>query len=303
MSKKIIVLCGISGSGKSTFAHKQFVENPQGVVLVNRDKIRELLFGFTEESIQYYYDRSDVGKLEKQVTLFEDTLIHDGLNLDKTVIVDATHLEQKYLQRYKFWNVPVEFVYFSVTLEEAVDRDRRRVRQVGVDVIKKQYDKFINLQRQGAPVKFEPIEFKQNRNLPPVIIYDIDGTIAEKGNRSAFDWKAVGRDLVIQNVTATMDWVNDLSDKDRPTVIICTGRDAVCRFETIQWLADNELAYDNIYFRPEGDQRPDWIVKEEMWRNIARTNYIVGMYDDRNQVTRRARALGLKVFQVEYGNF
>ncbi len=49
--------------------------------------------------------------------------------------------------------------------------------------------------------------------------------------------------------------------------------------------------------------RPDWIVKEEMWEKISKHNYIIGMYDDRLQVVRRARALSLKVFNVEYNNF
>lgn len=67
---------------------------PQEYALVNRDKIRELLFGYTEETISEYYNRPDLSKLEKQVTIYEDTLIHEGLNLDKTVVVDATHLEK-----------------------------------------------------------------------------------------------------------------------------------------------------------------------------------------------------------------
>ncbi len=58
-----------------------------------------------------------------------------------------------------------------------------------------------------------------------------------------------------------------------------------------------------MYIRPEGDQRPDWVVKEEMWRQITKDYHIRGMFDDRLQVVRRARALGLKVFNVEYNNF
>ena len=49
--------------------------------------------------------------------------------------------------------------------------------------------------------------------------------------------------------------------------------------------------------------RPDWVIKEEMWRDLATRYNIVGMFDDRLQVVRRARALGLKVFNVEYNNF
>lgn len=298
--KKIIVLVGISGSGKSTYASSLVQNDPQEFVLVNRDKIRELLFGYTEESISSYYQRGDLSALEKQVTLYEDTLIHEGLNLDKTVVVDATHLEKRYLERYKFWNVPVEYKYFDVELGVAIWRDLKRARTVGEEVIKRQYDKYKNLEKVE---NFEPVLFEQNKSNVPCIIYDIDGTIAEKGDRNAFDWKRVGEDMTIDRVVATIDWLSEINEDNRPIIIVCTGRDAVCEEETIEWLKGNAILYDKVYFRPEKDQRPDWVVKEEMWREIAKDHYIVGMYDDRNQVTRRARALGLKVFQVEYGNF
>ncbi len=301
--KKLVVLCGISGSGKSHFAHQEWLKDPLNVAVVNRDKIRELLFGYTEETIKDYYRLPEIGKLEKQVTLYEDTLIHEGLNLGKTVIVDATHLKKSYLERYKFWNVPVEFKYFEVSLITAALRVADRTRDVGAEVIAKQYDNFLNLQREGIPFSFEPVEFKQDETLPPCVIYDIDGTIAEKGNRSAFDWKRVGEDKTVYSVIATIDWIAELHPQNRPKVIICTGRDGICLEETKEWLFTNRIVYDVIFMRDIADQRADWIVKEEMWREIAKENYIVGMYDDRNQVVRRARALGLKVFQVEYGNF
>ncbi len=300
MNKKLIVLCGISGSGKSTYASQLVRENPQEYALVNRDKIRELLFGYTEETISSYYLREDLGKLEKQVTLYEDTLIHEGLNLGRTVIVDATHLETKYLKRFEFWNVPIEYKYFDISIITALVRDGNRTRKVGVDIINKQFEKYKKLDRLP---NFEPVEFIQDETLRPCIIYDIDGTIAQKGDRSAYDWKSVGKDSMVSNVIATMDYIDSLKRKSRPEIIICTGRDGVCFRETSDWLEENNIPWDTIYMRDEGDQRPDWVVKEEMWREIAKENYIVMLYDDRNQVCRRARALGLKVAQVEYGNF
>lgn len=79
--KKIVLTIGISGSGKSTFAHEQWKANPTGVVVVNRDSIRNLLFGFTDQTIQEYYKRPDLNKLEKQVTKYEDTLINDRMQV------------------------------------------------------------------------------------------------------------------------------------------------------------------------------------------------------------------------------
>ena len=101
MIGKLIIMCGVSGSGKSTYAHSLFKSNPSQYLIINRDKIRELIFGYTEESIVDYYKRTDINKCEKEVTHYEDTLINEGLNKNKTVIVDATHLKRKYLERFK----------------------------------------------------------------------------------------------------------------------------------------------------------------------------------------------------------
>ncbi len=301
---KLIITVGISGSGKSTWSHEQWLNDPDMYVIVNRDKIRELLFGFTEQSVEQYYVLPNTGKFEKQVTRYEDTLINDGLNHGKTVIVDATHLTRKYLERFKYWNVPTGVKVFEIELQEAISRDLKRSRQVGDIIIQKQYNRFLGLMRDVArePIDFTPVTITMNRDNTPCYIFDIDGTLAHmnRDTRSPYDWHKVGEDEVDRPTELLTDTIENYGDIK---IIICTGRDAVCLSETNKWLMDNGIVHDEIYIRNQGDQRADWIVKEEMWRKIAEDNYIVGMFDDRLQVVRRARALGLKVFNVEYNNF
>jgi hypothetical protein len=55
--------------------------------------------------------------------------------------------------------------------------------------------------------------------------------------------------------------------------------------------------------RAVSDTRSDYLVKEDMWRNICEANYIVMMMDDRSQVVHHARALGFTVAQTSYGEF
>lgn len=300
--KNIKLLIGISGSGKSTYSHELWKTNPSNFVIINRDKIRELLFGYTESSIHNYYKRNDIAKLEKKVTKYEDTLIYEALEENKTVILDATHLEKKYIERHEYWNVPIELVWFDIDLDTAIERDSIRNRKVGKDIITKQYNKYINLKKSLEHYKFIPHSIKQDLNLPPCILYDIDGTIAQMHNRGPFEWNKVKEDYMIYSVVSTIDWLSDLDSKNRPTVILCTGRDGVALQDTIEWLNSNEIYYDDIMIRNEKDMRPDWVVKEEMWKNISKQYNIIAMYDDRLQVVRRARALGLKVFNVEYNN-
>ena len=300
--KNIKLLIGISGSGKSTYSHELWETNPSNFVIINRDKIRELLFGYTESDIHNYYKRNDITKLEKKVTKYEDTLIYEALEENKTVILDATHLEKKYIERHEYWNVPIELVWFDIDLDIAIERDSIRNRKVGKDIITKQYNKYINLKKSFGDYNFIPYNIKCDLNLPPCVLYDIDGTIAQMHNRGPFEWNKVKEDYMIYQVVSTIDWLSDLDSKNRPTVILCTGRDGIALNDTIEWLNNNEIYYDDIMIRNEKDMRPDWIVKEEMWKNISEKYNIIAMYDDRLQVVRRARALGLKVFNVEYNN-
>jgi predicted kinase len=301
MKNRITILVGISGSGKSTLAHEEWLKDPQNVMIVNRDKIREQFFGYTEDTMNKYYERDDIYSLEKQVTRFEDTLIHDALNLGKDVIVDATHLKRAYIERFKFWNVSTTYKMIPIMVKEAEIRDRGRKRRVGGDIIKRQNEQYVNLFHDllKNPIDFTPVTLLNNSDGRDVVIFDIDGTLAHKGERSAYDWKAVGQDIVDEPTAEIMDMIKCSGSK----VIICTGRDGIARYETEKWLKLNKLNYDALLIRAQGDSRPDWIVKEEMWRDIAKDYHIVGMFDDRLQVTRRARSLGLKVFNVEYGNF
>lgn len=301
---KLIILSGISGSGKSTFASTTVRHNPNRYVLVNRDKIRELLYGYTEETITKYYTRNDFFRLEKQVTEVENCLIKDGLSRGKVVIVDATHLKQKYIERFKFFNVNTEIIYFDTSLEEAIERDSNRNRKVGEEIIKRQYESYKHLKDLEVE-GWEKETVVLNSNLPNCIIFDIDGTLAHKGDRSPYDWKRVledGIDLAVGGLYQNL--LRSSENHPEFNLIICTGRDEVCREETLNWLTVNELKVPKeLHMRQKDDNRPDWVVKREMWEDVSKRHDILFMVDDRCQVVDYARSLGLKVFQVEYGNF
>jgi predicted kinase len=303
MRSRITVLVGISGSGKSTWAHTEWAKDPMNVVIVNRDSIRQSLFGFTEQSIKDYYNHDKLHSLEKEVTRYEDTMIQEALASGKDVIVDATHLRRGYLERFKYWNVTTELQTFVVDPITATRADMRRIRQVGDVVIHKQYRQFseLFLNISNNPIDFTPVTIELNPNLPDCVIFDIDGTLSHMtSGRSPYEWARVGEDIVDKSTVAISKYIWGLQE---PNVIICTGRDGIAEYNTKKWLEQNDIYYDEFHIRTAKDMRPDWVIKEEMWRNLATRYNIVGMFDDRLQVVRRARALGLKVFNVEYNNF
>ena len=306
MSKKLIITVGCSGSGKSTWAHQEWLKNPNNIVIVNRDKIRELLFGYTETNINKYYQRKDLNKLEKQVTKYEDTLINEGLCENKTVIVDATHLKKEYIVRFEYWNVLTELKWFDTGLKDCLFFNKQRNRRVDENIIKKQKKQYLTLVRDFRNYQIYPITINNDITKPVCWIFDIDGTLAHNNDRNPYDESKVFEDTPDINIKQLFQTISSInSDELIEEIIFCSGRSEKCRKDTEKWLnyhIQNNYSY-KLMMREENDSRKDYIVKKEMWEEIVKTNYIAGIFDDRLQVVRYARSLGLKVLNVEYNNF
>lgn len=138
--------------------------------------------------------------------------------------------------------------------------------------------------------------------LRKAIIVDIDGTLAKMNGRSPFDWSRVGEDSVNQPIKTLVMAMKKLQ---LYTIIIFSGRDGVCRTETINWLIENRIHYDKLFMREEGNNEKDSIVKRRLFDTFINGKYEVEfVLDDRNQVVDMWRKdLGLTCLQVDYGDF
>lgn len=153
-------------------------------------------------------------------------------------------------------------------------------------------------------------KYTPNEKLPPAVIFDIDGTLAIRGDRSPYDWKKVGEDELNRIVFHHyMLWKKNIYDKCPEghgrfaKIIIFTGRDACCEEETRKWLDENIIYYEHLYMRPEGNLQKDSLIKYQMLQNIKDKYNVVMVYDDRDQVVKMWREIGLTCFQVANGNF
>lgn len=303
---KITLMIGISCSGKSTKA--KILAEQNNALIVSRDKLRELLFGYTESNVNEYYNFSPdhLFKKEKTITSYQNDIIFKTLKEGKDVIVDNTNLKLKYIKEFikAFHKYQIDFILNECSLDQAIQRDKLRIRQAGEDLIKKQHQDLHNLKKSFDFKSYEPTKLviKNDPSKRPCIVFDIDGTLALKGDRNAFDWKAVYSDKINSPVyslyqSVSFDSLNDFA------IIICSGRDSICRIETEAWLSQHTIEYNQLLMREEKDMRPDYIVKQEMWEQICKDYYIEYMIDDRDQVVNHARDLGFTVFQVAEGNF
>lgn len=140
-----------------------------------------------------------------------------------------------------------------------------------------------------------------NKDLVDVVIFDIDGTLAHHNHvRSPFEWDKVDIDVVDTIVADQTRFHKQLGH----TIFIVSGRDDSCKQITEEWLHTNNIPYDKIFMRKNKDNRQDSLVKEEIYLTEIKNKYNVRVvYDDRNSVVKVWRDLGLKVFQVQEGNF
>jgi len=117
--------------------------------------------------------------------------------------------------------------------------------------------------------------------------------------RSPFDWKRVGEDVV----DPVVRWMLERFQNEAK-IIIVSGRDSVCRKETEDWLLENGILYDELFMRGENDMRKDSIIKREIYENYIKDKYnVMLVVDDRQQVVDTWREMGMKVAQVEPGDF
>lgn len=295
ISQRLIICRGVPASGKSTWA-KAWVHAGEKRARVNRDDIRLQMFGKL------------VGVNEFFVTKVEDRIIDVALRSGHSVVVDSTNIKHEYVKRIAGLalqlGIPVEIKQFDISLEEALRRNRERHEKGGhfvpEDVIRNMHQA---LQESGTPEISAPTQgdtYRAKAGTLKAIMVDIDGTIADMGDRSPYDWKSVGKDVPKRNVLKVVQWAADNGYQ----ILLLSGRDSVCRPETIKWLDFHNIWWDKLIMRPEGDQRKDSIVKRELFDEHVRDEYnVLFVLDDRNQVVEMWRDLGLTVFQVAPGDF
>ena len=156
MTKKIILLVGIPGSGKTTYSKKWVEEDPENRVRFNNDEVNNMI------SPCWCRNKQDI--IDQMRQIFISTSISKGYD----IILDNTNLNMKdkeYCEKmitihndlvkvlknegklnpeddieYK-----LEYVCLDTPLEECIRRDLLREKPIGEKVIKEMYEKYRRL--------------------------------------------------------------------------------------------------------------------------------------------------------------
>jgi len=142
----IILLVGISGAGKSTWAKKFLQDNPQYIYL-NADKMRLIMTG--DESNQ-----------DKNYQVFQ-TLEHMAsylMSLGNNLIIDNTNYNKKnrliWNRLATAFNYNKEWIVFKTPLEQCILNNEKRFRNVPTEVIKRQYENMTIPLDEGGKITY-----------------------------------------------------------------------------------------------------------------------------------------------------
>lgn len=304
------VTIGLPGSGKSSIAKRMVNENPN-LVRVNRDDLRIQIL--TERGIKLNWHNALKKDVESEVQKRQDRAIIDAARAGKDVVVDNCHLsdfiQKKITSFLNNLGYSVEYIDCrDVPLEVCLERNAKRegFAKINPDVIRNMHRDHIAGERkmitraENLP-NWEPME-----ETPTCIIVDIDGTLAEKCDRSPYDETRVFDDNVRHHVLATVKALMKSGQVDH--CFIFSGRKNGCRQETMRWLeekcsfTDHSLTFDgatwSLHMRESSDCRRDSLVKTDLFNEFVLNKFnVMAVFDDRGQVIRECwKPLGVPVF-------
>lgn len=282
-------LIGIPGSGKSTYAKAQVHPNPfhADVARINKDDIRETWKKLNEKAVLAKQEEMFCGYANQQY---------------KKIIVDNTHLNPIHEARYRYLASQFGYDFEVKWFDDSLDPDLCHKRNIARDktvpwtVIETMYSEYFKMWMKRE--SFEVVNSGKK-----AIIVDLDGTVADNdGHRGWFDWAKVRGDKVHQDIKDLVVLLHNAGHY----VVFLSGRDSVCWKETSEWLTyyfDEELDGQwSLFMRPEGDSRKDSFVKVELFQEFVNGRYDVRyVLDDRHQVVRMWRAMGLRCLSVDNG--
>lgn len=284
---KLTVLIGLPASGKSTWAKEQANNSKTRTIIVSKDDLR---------SSFYKRDKNAKGKWtqERHIISMRNKTIDYYLGQGMDVISDDCNLNPVHIDALRniatVRKADFEIKHFDVPVHIAEERDAKRSSGVGPKVIRGMWRQYIHVQ-----------EYQGDTTLPKAVTIDLDGTLAHMNGRGPFDEELVETDDFDDIVSSIVQATAKVHDAK---IIVSSGRHQTCQEATEKWLKKYDFHYDDVRMRKADDDRPDYIVKSEMFDDIMREYYIVASFDDRQGVVDMLRGdKGIKTFSCADGVF
>lgn len=319
----LVIMRGLPASGKST-ASAALAK--AGHVRICKDDIRAMLHtvsGVDERFVHSLYTAN----------------VRSALMAGRSIVADCTHIRERDVGELvrlaeHHGNVTVRTRVMRTGPTECIKRDMNRTGTacVGESTIMRmwrqsgwQADGFPDDVTIAIPSRFERRPVQLDSTLPAAFICDLDGTAAIIGDRSPYD--ASQCDVLDAACPAVIRTTSALI-RDGLVPIFVSGRSEAYRAATERFIekhytyADFSPSVNNalsqslpetefgtavphlLFMRVAGDQRPDDMVKGDLYatRIYGKFNVVV-VFDDRPNVVRFWRSIGLTVLQLDDREF
>jgi phosphoglycolate phosphatase-like HAD superfamily hydrolase len=110
-------------------------------------------------------------------------------------------------------------------------------------------------------------------NAIKAIIVDVDGTIADTDHRlhhlykTPKDWAGWNGELSQDPPKTSIINIVTAMANSGYYVLLVTGRFNKHREQTIEWMIKNEVPFNMLFMREDGDYRSDHVIKSEIYRD------------------------------------
>ncbi|CUS83613.1 Predicted kinase [Candidatus Kryptobacter tengchongensis] len=157
--RTLVVLCGVAGSGKSTFA-KKFFKRTQ---IVSSDHCRALIS-----------DNPANQAVSKHAFDLFYFIIEKRLLVGRLTVADATSLSKETRRQLieigRKYGFKIAIIIFDIPLEICIERDKKRPRKVGEQVIRNQYINFLEAKKSIPTEGFDEIFILNEETLDTAVV-------------------------------------------------------------------------------------------------------------------------------------
>lgn len=149
----------------------------------------------------------------------------------------------------------------------------------------------------------EVFDCKKEIILPPVVVFDIDGTLMDERHRAQYrDVKDWANYFDLCHLDTPIQHIIDLTKEYRAKgyeIWLMSGRIDAIMDKTIKSMQDHGVCYDRIKLRSPENRVPDFVIKPAWISKYIGIERVEVIYDDTDRVIEGFRKKGLNVIDVK----
>lgn len=302
---KVIIMQGIQGSGKSTFAKNWVAEDPEHRVRWNNDDMRNMFgpYWIPEREKTHSLDAIKSAFISTYMKAGFDIVI-DDMNLNPTTVSVINNLVSEYNKYYDV-NYTTETHLMTTPIDVCIERDSKRPNPIGKKVIKDTFNRYQSYIVSEANKQY--LATRENLVYDPelqdCVIVDLDGVLAFNVTGRPFYGKECAEKIKYDKYDTSMaNLLYHIKNSESCKIIFLTGRSEGdgTKEATLDWLSSCVDVYNTeLIMRSADDRRPGPECKKSLYEEHIKGKYnVLAVFEDQTKNVNMWRSLGLLCLQT-----